>query len=153
MHFKLFLLNIGRVLHFYYGQQFVHANDTGVCRLCHSVFFQRTVQVQVHVWIDMGVCGLWYDMFIQRTVEVQVWGNARISGIRPNSGFQRRGDRESHRLRKVQLLHWEEYSDIHVQIFEVHSVVVICACTTWGHISTYFWPTMYMCGNGPQPIP
>jgi len=30
----------------------------------------------------------------------------------------------------------------HVQIFEVHSVVVICACTTRGHIITHFWPTM-----------
>ena len=31
---------------------------------------------------------------------------------------------------------------IHVQIFEVHTVIVIRACTTWGHIITHFWPTM-----------
>lgn len=31
---------------------------------------------------------------------------------------------------------------IHVQIFDVHTVIVICACTTWGHIITHFWPTM-----------
>ena len=40
--------NIGRVLHFYYGQQFAHAKDTGVCGL----------GCQVTVWIDAGVCGL-----------------------------------------------------------------------------------------------
>jgi len=44
---KLFVLNIGRVLHFEYGQQFEHAKDTGVCGRC-----------QVTVWIDAGVCGL-----------------------------------------------------------------------------------------------
>jgi len=31
---------------------------------------------------------------------------------------------------------------IHVQIFDVHTVIVIRACTTWGHIITHFWPTM-----------
>jgi len=46
------------------------------------------VQVQVHVWVDTDVCGLWHGVFIQRTVEVQVWGNARTSEIRPNSGFR-----------------------------------------------------------------
>ena len=27
-------------------------------RICHGMFIQRTVLVQVHVWIDTGVCGL-----------------------------------------------------------------------------------------------
>ena len=31
---------------------------------------------------------------------------------------------------------------IHVQIFDVHTVIVINACTTWGHIITHFWPMM-----------
>ena len=53
------------------NSEFVHAHDTGVCRCCHGVFIQRTVQV--HVWIDTGVCGLRHGVFIQRTVEVQVW--------------------------------------------------------------------------------
>ena len=26
--------------------------------------------------------------------------------------------------------------------FDVHTVIVIRACTTWGHIITHFWPTM-----------
>ena len=43
----------------------------GLCRCCHGVFIQRTVQV--YVWIDTGVCGLLHGEFIQRTVEVQVW--------------------------------------------------------------------------------
>ena len=41
---------------------------------------------------------------------------------------------------------------IHVQIFEVHTVVVIRSCTR-GHIITHFWPRMYKCCNGPQPVP
>jgi len=41
---------------------------------------------------------------------------------------------------------------IHVQIFEVHTVVVIHTCRTWGHIITHFWSTMYKRCNGPQPI-
>ena len=41
---------------------------------------------------------------------------------------------------------------IHVQMFEVHAVVVIRACTTWGHIIAHFWPRMYERCNGPQPI-
>lgn len=52
MVFKLFLLNISRVLHFYYDQRFVCANDTGVCGCCHV---QRMVQIHA-VWIDTGVC-------------------------------------------------------------------------------------------------
>ena len=31
---------------------------------------------------------------------------------------------------------------IHVQIFDVHTVIVIHACTTRGHIITHFWPMM-----------
>ena len=31
---------------------------------------------------------------------------------------------------------------IHVKIFDVHTVIVIHACTTWGHIITHFWPTI-----------
>ena len=42
---------------------------------------------------------------------------------------------------------------IHVQIFEVHTVIVICACRTGGYIITHFWPTIYKRCNGPQPIP
>ena len=71
--------------------------DMGVCGLCHGVFIQRMVLVQVHVWIDMGVCGLCHGVFIQRMVQVEVWIleeiesvplNLGSSGICPNSGFK-----------------------------------------------------------------
>ena len=76
-------------------QQFVHANDIGVCGRCHGVFIQR--MVQVHVWIDTGVC--------VGTVEVQVWiteerlGKCKNLRNTPKLSFQWRGGRESCRLR------------------------------------------------------
>ena len=71
MHFKFFLLNISRVLHFYYGQQFVHANDTGVCGLCHGVFIQRTVEVQV-IGLQMSVPLKRYNCYTEKNIVISV---------------------------------------------------------------------------------
>jgi len=63
MHFKLFLLNIGRVLHFYYGQQMIRAYVDAVTA-CSSKEWCKYIYGLIRVYA--------------RTVEVQVWHSLKV---------------------------------------------------------------------------
>jgi len=70
-----------------------YMQDSGVCGLCHGVFIQRTVLVQVNVWIDTGVCGLRRvhpknDASGSMEEIESVPLNLGSSGICPNSGLK-----------------------------------------------------------------